>query len=159
MKRLTIIRMASLAITMFMAAQAWAFTGTVQRVHDGDTVTVDGVRVRLFGIDAPELAQPGGQEARRYLASLVQDRAVDVVSKDQDAYGRDVAVLLLLPGRQDVNAAMVKAGHAWVYRQYCRDCTALKMSETWARLRGVGLWADPAPVAPWVWRHKHRRTP
>ncbi|WP_243358343.1 thermonuclease family protein [Fundidesulfovibrio terrae] len=153
------IRLVSFAIAMFLAAQAWAFTGTVQRVHDGDTVTVDDVRVRLYGIDAPELDQPGGKEARQYLASLAQDRAVEVLPRDVDAYGRTVGVLLLLPGRQDLNAAMVKAGHAWVYKQYCRDCTALTISETWARLQGLGLWAKEGPVAPWVWRNKHRRTP
>lgn len=150
-------RLATFLIAMVMAAQAWAYTARVTRVHDGDTLTAAGVRVRLYGIDAPELDQPGGQASRDHLASLVLGREVEVEPRDRDDYGRTVAVVLLPDGR-DVNALMVKAGQAWVYRKYCRHCYAMRTDEAWARLRGLGLWSDPGPVPPWRWRAQHRRT-
>lgn len=145
---------AALILTV-LSAQAWAFTGAVTRVHDGDTLTVDGRRVRLFGIDAPELDQPGGAASREYLARLVQGRSVEVVEKDIDAYGRVVGVVLAHDGRE-VNAMMVRAGHAWVYRTYCRDCAELKRDEALARREGLGLWGEPRPVPPWKWRKQSR---
>ncbi|WP_243311917.1 thermonuclease family protein [Fundidesulfovibrio agrisoli] len=146
-----------MALGLILAASAaWAFEGTVQRVADGDTITVEGVHVRLFGIDAPELAQLDGREARDYLSHLALGKRVDVREKDIDAYGRTVAVVLL-PDGSELNSEMVRAGHAWVYRNYCRPCYGLRLAETAARLRGLGLWADPAPVPPWQWRKHHRR--
>lgn len=147
----------SILIATAMAAQAWAFTGTVTRVHDGDTVTVDGKRVRLYGIDAPELAQPGGVEARDFLAARLTGRTVRVLKKDKDDYGRVVGVVLL-PEGEEVNSLMVRSGHAWVYSQYCRDCFGLKLVQAYARAKGLGLWAGPDPVPPWKWRKDHRRS-
>lgn len=147
---------ASLILTAW-TVQAWAFTAMVERVHDGDTVTVDATRIRLYGIDAPELAQAGGKASRSYLSSLVEGERVEVIPRDIDAYGRTVAVLRLPDGR-DVNALMVAAGHAWVYTQYCRNCYAMSLSQTVARFKGLGLWSGKRPVPPWVWRKKHRRT-
>lgn len=150
----------ALILTLVLSAwtvQAWAFTAMVEHVHDGDTVTVDATRIRLYGIDAPELAQAGGKASRDYLTSLVEGERVEVIPKDTDSYGRTVAVLRL-PDGSDVNALMVAAGHAWVYTQYCRNCYALSLSQTVAKFKGLGLWSQKRPVPPWVWRKKHRRT-
>ncbi|GFK93540.1 hypothetical protein NNJEOMEG_01374 [Fundidesulfovibrio magnetotacticus] len=151
-------RLAAVFLLSVVAAQAWAFSGRVSNVHDGDTITVDGTRVRLYGIDAPELAQPGGHASRDFLASLVEGRSVEVKVVDTDAYGRKVG-LVRAPGADDVNAAMVKAGHAWVYRKYCQNCYAMLLAEKLARYRSLGLWDEPGkPVPPWVWRKRHGRT-
>lgn len=147
--------LALVALLALCTASAHAFTGKVESVHDGDTITVDGVRVRLSGIDAPELAQPGGRASREYLAAMVLGAPVEIIPQDRDKYGRVVAEVRL--EGTDVNAEMVKAGHAWVYRQYCHTCFGLRMAETAARWRGIGLWADPSPVPPWMWRKQHRR--
>lgn len=139
------------------AVQAWAFTATVECVHDGDTITADAARIRLYGIDAPELAQAGGKASRDYLAALVDGRSVEIIPQDTDAYGRTVAVVRLPEGR-DVNAVMVEAGHAWVYAQYCRNCYVMSLSQAVAKFKGLGLWSGKRPVPPWVWRKIHRRT-
>lgn len=155
MARLTSAFLLLLFLT-FSAAQAWAVRAMVVAVHDGDTITVnDGVRVRLFGIDAPELAQPGGRESREYLAGLVLRKQVELIVRDTDQYGRTVAVVQLLDGRE-ANALMVQAGHAWVYRKFCRPCYGMRLDETTAKMKGLGLWAGPRPVPPWVWRKRHR---
>lgn len=150
----------ALILTLVLSAwtaQAWAYTAQVEHVHDGDTVTVDATRIRLYGIDAPELAQAGGKASRDYLSSLVRGERVEVIPKDVDAYGRTVAVLRLQDGR-DVNALMVAGGQAWVYKQYCHNCYALELSEAVARFKGLGLWSGKRPVPPWVWRKHNRRT-
>ena len=155
MIRLTPALAVFLVLTL-CSAQAWAFLARVVAVHDGDTITVDdGVRVRLFGIDAPELAQEGGRESRRYLAELVLHQRVELTVKDTDQYGRGVAQVRLEDGR-DVNALMVQAGHAWVYRKFCRPCYGMRMDETAAKWKGLGLWAQSRPVPPWVWRKRHK---
>ena len=146
----------SFLIVTAMAPQAWAFNGTVSGVRDGDTVTVSGKRVRLFGIDAPELSQPGGEDARDFLASHAQGRTVRVEKKDRDDYGRVVGVVLL-PDGTELNALMVKSGHAWVYTKYCRDCYGLQLAQAFAKARKLGLWAGERPVPPWKWRKSHGR--
>ena len=146
-----------LLILTACASQAGDFAGFVQRVHDGDTIAVEGVKVRLYGIDAPELAQPGGEAARDHLRALVLGQRVHVAFMDKDSYGRTVG-RVFLPDGSDVCAEMVRAGHAWVYRKYCRDCRDLLTAESLARWRGIGLWSEKAPTAPWQWRKQHRRS-
>lgn len=146
----------AILILTALAAQAWA--QTVTKVHDGDTVTVGETHVRLFGIDAPELRQAGGKAARDFLASLVLDKTVRLDVQDTDAYGRTVARVLLPDGRE-AGYEMVKAGHAWVYRKYCRRCYGMLAAEAWARARGLGLWSEDRPMAPWRWRKLYGRHP
>jgi len=89
-------------------------------IYDGDTFRVecDGrqLKIRLCGIDAPEVKQPLGIESRNYLRSLVasSQSQVMVIEMDRDRYGRSVAeVLLESPsGEQSVQEEMLKAGMA-----------------------------------------------
>lgn len=85
-----------LALTLWTLAGLEPWQGRVVAVTDGDTIVVrdergNDVRVRLYGIDAPELHQRGGEQARAALLRMVMDRKVYLVTIDQDAYGRDVA--------------------------------------------------------------------
>lgn len=123
------------------------------RVIDGDTLDVAGVRVRLHGIDAPELSQTCqhangatwacGQWSRDELAALVGKTEVTCRQRDVDRYGRVVAVCAA--GGHDVNAAMVNAGAAKAYRKYAMDYAAIENQATRA---GRGIWqgqyVDPA---------------
>ena len=142
-------------------AHAETITGRVVAVADGDTLTVlDGTRlqhrVRLNGIDAPESGQPFGQASKRNLVNLVFGKTVSIETKKTDRYGR--AVGLVTYDGQDVNLAQLKAGLAWFYRQYAGELdtdrrAAYERAEREAREARRGLWADPAPVAPWEYRH------
>jgi endonuclease YncB( thermonuclease family) len=131
--------------------------GRVERVADGDTITVsiDGerARVRLHQIDAPEMDQPGASEARRALAEKVDGRLVRLHVETVDDYGRLVADVYL--GERDINRELVREGHAWAYRRYLRDRSLLD-DEATARQGGLGLWGLPDPVAPWDWRQARR---
>ncbi len=145
-----------------LAAQS-GLRGTVVKVTDGDTVTVDLgpaspdrlLVVRLYGIDAPEAQQPGGRASRQALAARLQQRAVFIEPQDQDRYERLVGVIFL--GDENINRWMVAQGHAWVYRQYENDPQACSV-EAAARGQRRGVWAA-APqdwIAPWEWRQARR---
>lgn len=138
---------------------AVAWPAVVLDVHDGDTLTVrrtsgDVVKVRLYGVNAPELAQPGGTEARDYLREMLADEeTVDVRTMDTDRYGRVVG--RVQHGDVDINAALLDAGQAWVYPQYCRSvipCAEWVVMTIRAALAQRGLWAAGMPQPPWDWR-------
>ena len=127
---------------------------------DGDTVTVlngdrEQIRVRLYGIDAPERGQPWGGRATDLLRDLAAMETVEVEELDRDRWGRVVAILHLPDGRT-ANAEMIRTGLAWVYARYCRApiCADWRSLENDARAARLGLWADPAPVPPWEWRRR-----
>lgn len=130
----------------------------VVSVHDGDTVMcIDDDKaqhkVRLFGIDAPEIGQAFGTKSRDKLAALAKGRTVEVEVQGEDRYGRTLA--RLEADGEDVNREMVKAGLAWHYARYSDDAT-LAAAQRDARAAKRGLWADKKPVPPWEWRATER---
>lgn len=142
-----------------LLASAEQFTGKVVGISDGDTISVlregKAVKVRLYGVDAPEQAQAFGTKARQLTGDLAFQREVTVVIHATDRYGRLVGEVLLPDGRT-LNHELVRAGLAWWYRQYAPKDTALAQLEAEAKTAKRGLWADAQPVPPWEWRKPHR---
>ena len=106
------------------AALAQTVTGTAQIV-DGDTMTIDGQRIRLFAIDAPESGQncerrsehwACGETATEQLRSLTDGNSVSCEQQDIDQYGRIVAICRA--GRYDLGKTMVEYGYATAFRRY-----------------------------------------
>lgn len=138
----------------------------VAMINDGDTVTcidTEGreVRVRLVGIDAPELDQPKGHEARAALAAKLAGGVVRVAGDARDQHGRLLGTLHL--DDRDLNREMVAEGWAWAFTGFSDD-DDLIAAEAAARRSGRGLWSDPRPMAPGQWRQLHpshadRRSP
>jgi micrococcal nuclease len=128
-------------------------------IKDGDTIEIlkDGkpLRIRLYGIDAPEKNQDFGSRARQFTSDLVFGKLVDLEIKDTDRYGRTVGIIYLADGRS-LNEELVREGFAWHYKAYSKD-PALAVLEEAARQAKRGLWAGPTPIAPWDFR-KGRRT-
>ena len=120
-------------------------------VVDGDTLDLDGARVRLLHIDAPETAQPEGPASARHLAGLVRGRTVTCTGETEDGWGRLLAVCT--SGGTDLGRAMVAAGEAAVFRRHGDTYDA---DERAARAARLGIWADPDPVMPWDYRAAHR---
>ena len=129
-------------------------------VIDGDTLEVAGVRVRLWGIDAPESRQtclkaevtyPCGQLAARHLVALVGGREVHCIARKTDRYGRTVALCRV--ETLDLGAAMVRDGWALAFVRYAADYLGL---EGEARAARRGLWQGTF-VPPWEWRRMARR--
>lgn len=127
--------------------------GTVTGVMDGDTIKVQlssgPVTVRLAHIDAPESRQPGGGAATRALNSrlLAQDVSLQFIERD----GEERALAVVLLGDLNINAWMVKQGHAWAWRGFTQDANYCAWEDAARSLRR-GLWKDPDWVAPWDWR-------
>lgn len=129
----------------------------VIRIVDGDTITVlsneyEQIKIRLYGIDAPEKEQPWGVRARQALSAMVFGRNVEIEDFGKDRYGRTVARVYF--GGQEAGVEMVRSGMAWVFVQYCNDEPCLHMidMEKFARDSRTGLWSGCNPVAPWDWR-------
>ena len=148
----------TLVLSLFLPALGWSWQGRVVRVFDGDTVEVlrggHLVRVRLYGIDAPEKDQPYGLRATLILAEMVMGRQVQVRTMDRDRYGRTVGVIRV--GAKVINQGMLVRGAAWYYGRYCR---ASFCRQWWAAAQGAqrqrqGLWQAERPVPPWQWRHQ-----
>ena len=135
-------RIAKLAVVLLLVAStvsAACFTGRVERVIDGDTMVVGTNRVRLAGIDAPELSQSFGSEARRALSAAVLHRTVVVTWTRKGRYRRIIGHAYV--GRLWVNLALVEQGWASHAREYSR-CTALQNAEQTARRAARGMWAS-----------------
>jgi endonuclease YncB( thermonuclease family) len=123
------------------------------KIVDGDSFAIGTVGVRLFGVDAPEGRQActrGGREwrcgdaAAAELRRLVGSRDVTCVRRDEDDYGRIVAVCRA--GTTDLGAAMVRAGLAVAYRRYSSDYVD-EEREAQAARRGVWAGEFAAPEA------------
>jgi micrococcal nuclease len=135
------------------AAPFRTVTATITKISDGDTVqaiTPEGtkLKVRLYGIDAPEThkgkkpGEPFGNAARDYLASLVSQRSVRVEILDIDRYRRMVAILWL--AERNVNQEMISAGMAEAYVEYLKNPyrAPFIQAEQEAKAQGRGVWSQ-----------------
>src|SRR5215831_14942036 len=105
-----------------------SFTGRVIGVHDGDTITVlrhgQGVKVRLYGVDAPEEEQAFGAVAKHFTSGMVFNKTVTVLVHDTDLHGRLVGEVVV-PGGRSLNESVVRSGLAWWYQSYAPHDTTL----------------------------------
>jgi len=125
-----------------------AITGNISGnayVIDGDTIKINGTRIRLHGIDAPELRQncwkesdsySCGLDAKAYLQNLINHNSVICQTIDRDRYGRDVAKCYNYENIE-INAEMVLSGNAVAYLKYSLDYAVQEMQ---ARYQKSGIW-------------------
>jgi len=157
---MTKLLVASLFATFFSSlVSASEITGPVISILDGDTIEVlhntRAERIRLSGIDCPEKGQAYGQRAKQAASGLVYGKDVRLLTHGLDKYGRTLADVLLADGT-NVNHTLVKDGWCWWYRKYAPGDTVLEGLEKEAREAKKGLWVDPAPIPPWVYRKARR---
>jgi micrococcal nuclease len=134
-------------------------TGKVVGIADGDTFTMldnnnKQVRVRLYGIDAPEKNQDYGQVSKKFLSDLIFNEQVTIKEIESDQYGRTIAIVML--DSIVVNEALLNAGLAWHYQQYDNNPLWVLL-ELNAQSQRKGLWAAKDPVAPWSFRKNKRK--
>ncbi|UHL66014.1 thermonuclease family protein [Paralcaligenes sp. KSB-10] len=145
----------------------YALTGRVVRVADGDTFTllVDGrqQRIRMASIDAPETTkdsqqpgQPMAQASKKSLADMIAGQTLSLICFEHDQFGRNVCDVPLGDG-STANQKQVAAGMAWANMEgrgkYMRDAKIPEL-EQHARQAKLGLWQEPNPIRPWVWRYQ-----
>ncbi|MXN88780.1 thermonuclease family protein [Pasteurella canis] len=131
----------------------------VVSISDGDTFNCllknnKQLRVRLWGIDAPERNQAFGQKAKQFLGKLIHKKQVKLAVTGYDQYQRTLAEVYTLQGK-NINVAIVKAGMAWVYKKYNAMPIYLQAQHK-AKQQNLGLWQDPHPIEPEKWRKQKR---
>lgn len=149
-------------LTLFFAtfaycfAQAGNYNGICVHVIDGDTVDVvdDGQnlhRIRITGMDAPELSQPYGQQSKQALKDLILNHEVLVLPMGIDKYNRELACLRINTalGQIDVAEWMINKGAAfdWGGKYY--------KAQDYAQENRLGVWSDSKfQERPWLYRHR-----
>lgn len=138
--------------------------GTATHIYDGDTFVLQADnqyhRIRLASIDAPELNQPYGLEAKRALSKLLYNKPIIAQVIETDIYGRKVAIVYA----ENKNASyyMLEHGAAWHYGYFnifSEEFGQYQKLEQNARKNRIGLWQQSNPTPPWLWRKRYKNHP
>ena len=131
--------------------------GIVIKVYDGDTLTLQGdIKIRLYGIDAPELNQKGGKLSKNALHEKVYGKQVEFDEISKDRYGRIVAKVYIKG--EYVNRYMLENGLAWWYSEYAADDTELRDSFESAKNEHKGIFKDYNIEEPSEFRKRNRKS-
>lgn len=135
-------------------------TYKVTGVKDGDTfvLLMDGKQqaVRFAHIDCPEKGQPYGNRAKKFVSDLCFASFVSLIQHGEYDRNKRLIAEVILPDGRNLNKELVRHGLAWHFKKYSTDKEYAQL-ETLARSRRIGLWSDPNPVAPWLWRKQMRK--
>ena len=128
------------------------------RIIDGDTIVLDDKKIRLHGIDTPEIRQKCkdsnsktyhcGVRAKEELENIIGHNLVTCETKNKDRYGRLISVCFV--NGKDINSILVTNGWALAYRKYSNDYVSKEIE---AMKKNLGLWSGQFTV-PWVWRRQ-----
>lgn len=135
-----------------------SFTGIVEKVLDGDTVIVNGEKIRLYGIDAPEKDQksfggePIGEWSRDYLKKLILNKKVKISYKERGVYGRIIGIIY---ENGSINEKMLQGGMA-IYYDYSKNRIYQSLSYT-ARLQKRGIFNTGGFYRPSYYRYKAKK--
>ena len=145
---------------VFVDAKAEVLIGTVVGVSDGDTITVLDAdktehKVRLMGIDAPEIKQDFGGASKQALSNYIYQREVTVEYKKKDRYQRILGKVIL--DKQDICLTMISDGLAWHYKDYEKEQSKIdrdlySQAELKARQAKIGLWRVNDAINPKEYR-------
>jgi len=139
--------LATLAAAVVCATQAFSETSIV----DGDTIDVDGVRMRINAIDAPEQGQKCGtwscgKAATAELAKLIGENDPKCNVLGDDGMGRKIATCFV--GKTNLGREMVRSGFAWAFVKYSDEYIS---DEADAQRQNLGIWATVS-IPPWEYR-------
>ena len=125
------------------------------RVVDGDTIHLDGEKIRFTGIDTPELKQtcvneeiidPCGLTAKEILIDKISDNKVECISEGKDQYKRTLAECFV--NKESLSSYLVRSGYAFAYRRYSKKFLP---DEDYARINKIGMWSMKFDY-PWDYR-------
>ena len=127
------------------------------KIVDGDTIHIDGKKIRFSGIDTPELKQTClankeiffcGLEAKNLLAKIINNRDVNCISEGKDQYKRTLAECFV--GDLSLSRYLVREGYAFAYRKYSNKFVK---DEEFAKENNKGMWSMSFEY-PWEYRKK-----
>jgi endonuclease YncB( thermonuclease family) len=141
-------------------ANAQTIQGNITRVIDADTVQFrlksgKYITARLVGIDAPEKMQDFGKDCSELLFDEVKGKTVNGVIDDVDQYKRTL-VRFNSATVPDYSLWLIQNGCAWEYLAPLDLRTSYESAELTAKNNDVGLWINPNPIKPSVWRQMKR---
>ena len=125
------------------------------RVVDGDTIHLNGEKIRFTGIDTPELKQtcskdsvkdPCGVTAKQILIDKIGNNNVECISEGKDQYKRTLAECFV--NNESLSSYLVRSGYAFAYRRYSKKFVA---DEDFARINKIGMWSMEFDY-PWDYR-------
>ena len=128
------------------------------RVVDGDTIHLNGVKIRFTGIDTPELKQtcikegfidPCGVTAKEILIVKIGDNKVECISEGKDRYKRTLAECFV--NDESLSSYLVRSGYAFAYRRYSKKFV---LDEDYARINKIGMWSMKFQY-PWDYRRNN----
>jgi endonuclease YncB( thermonuclease family) len=143
-------------LTGFIRAHAW--TGQVVSVPEGDLLVIshDGKdqKFRLYGVDCPERGQPYWDKGQSLVSFLTKEQVVDVSALFLGIEGIEKALVRIEGTKDYLNRQLVAYGLAWGKPDECTShmCSEGKELQNLARVKRLGLWADPRPIPPWEWK-------
>lgn len=141
-------------VLLSLLCSAQRFTVKVVSITDGDTfIALNNdnlqLKIRVYGIDAPEKKQAFGSKSKDFLSSLIFGKYITIDVKSKDKYGRYIANVY--SEGKDVSLLMIHEGMAWHFTKF-DDNEVYEAAQMKARKAKRGLWADPSPIAPWDFR-------
>ena len=128
------------------------------RVVDGDTIHLNGEKIRFTGIDTPELKQtcvkegltePCGVTAKEILIKKIGDNKVECIKEGKDQYKRTLAECFV--NDKSLSSYLVRSGYAFAYRKYSKKFIK---DEDYARLNKIGMWSMNFEY-PWDFRRNN----
>ncbi|MEJ5261474.1 MAG: thermonuclease family protein [Ignavibacterium sp.] len=141
----------SVIIFIFFATFQIFSQEKVLRIIDGDTFELfSGEKVRLIGINSPELKDKFGYESKEYLVNLIKTKEIilktDSLTKNKDIYGRLLRYVYL--GEEDINKKMILDGYAVAYLKYSfKKIEEYKQAERFAKNKKNGFWSIDKSIA------------
>ena len=140
-----------MVVPVSMAAD---FEGKVIGVLDGDTIDVlhekKPERIWLLALIVLEKGQPFGQKAKQATSGLLFGKDVRIETHGRDKHRRTLGAVF--QGEANINHALVKEGWCWWFSKFVPKDAVLQQFEQEAKEAKKGLWADPNPTPPWLYR-------
>ena len=149
-----IIFLISVSVLIFILTINQVKSQTI-KIVDGDTIHLNGEKIRFTGIDTPELKQTCLKEgvkdlcgimAKKILIDKIGDDNVECISEGKDQYKRTLAECFV--NNESLSSYLVRSGYAFAYRRYSRKFVP---DEDYARINKIGMWSMKFDY-PWDYR-------